>query len=53
MKKIQFSKTTVGGFLIAIGTGIQNVPNPVIAWIGQGLIVFGSLMLGKAAQDAE
>lgn len=45
-------KTTLGGILAAIGTGLQGVKDPSwVALIGQVLGGIGVLVMGMAARD--
>lgn len=44
-------KTTTGGVLIAIGSGLTNVPNKTTMLVSQILVGIGGLLLGVAAPD--
>ncbi len=46
-------KTTVGGFLLAIGTPLQTSDDTLIRTVGSILASFGALMLGLSAKDSD
>ena len=45
-------KTSLGGALLAAGTGLTQVDDPILAAIGQVMSIAGSLMLGYFAKDS-
>ena len=45
-------KTSLGGALLAAGTGLAQVDDPILAAIGQVMAIVGSLMLGYFAKDS-
>lgn len=51
MKKKNW-KTTLGGWLAAIGAPLATAPSPVLHYVGLGLASLGSILLGASAVDA-
>lgn len=45
-------KTTLGGALLAAGTGLTQVDDPLLSAIGQAMTIAGSLLLGYFAKDS-
>lgn len=45
-------KTSLGGALLAAGTGLTQVDDPILAAIGQVMAIAGSLLLGYFAKDS-
>ncbi len=45
-------KTSLGGALLAAGTGLAQVDDPILAAIGQVMSIAGSLLLGYFAKDS-
>lgn len=52
MKKGRSWKTTVGGFLAAIGSGMQLSGKPTLSTIGVIIGGLGTFLLGLAAKDS-
>lgn len=46
-------KTTIGGWLAAIGIGMQAVDNSTIKLIGVIINAVGTIILGHNAQDSK
>ena len=44
-------KTTVGGLLIAVGSGLQGMQDGTYQTIGKFMIAVGGLILGLSAKD--
>ena len=45
-------KTSLGGALLAAGTGLTQVDDPLLSALGQVLVIAGSLLLGYFAKDS-
>lgn len=45
-------KTTLGGALLAAGTGLTRVDDPLLSALGQVMAIAGSLLLGYFAKDS-
>lgn len=46
------SKTTLAGIITAVGVALSASQfSPVLSWVGDGLVILGTLLLGKSAED--
>lgn len=52
MKTSKHSRTTFGSIVAALGLMLSHSPNAIVKWIGDGLTILGTVVLGTAAADA-